>query len=121
MPFLGLFHAGAAVTHAFSQYKDTLLTAATRRDQCLKPASMRAKHVIQAMTAGIGSSVGNWFSEGYLDAGDGFYDKSESEHTLIHQLLQRNTANEGNNQFRLPRELWDKLSQDIQAKIKEWT
>ena len=47
--------ATGGVAMPFSQYKDTLLSAATRRDQCLKPASMQAKHTIQAMTANFGS------------------------------------------------------------------
>ena len=62
----------------------------------------------------------DWFNQGYLDAGDNFFSLSDNEPTLIHRLAQRTTTNKGANQFRLPRVIWDKLSPDVQAEIKEW-
>ena len=104
----------------YAQYKDTLIAAATRRDERLKPASVRAKRVVQAAETKYGVSGGDWFNPGYLDAGDNFFSSSDNEPTLIHQLVQCNTSNKGANQFRPPWEIWDKLSPDIQAEIKEW-
>ena len=94
--------------------------AATRRDEHLKPASVRAKRVVQAAETAFGASGGDWFNQGYLDAEDSFFSSSDNYPTLIHRLAQRTTTNKGANQSRLPREIWDKLSPDIQAEIKEW-
>ena len=104
----------------YAQYKDTLIAAATRHDERLKPASVRAKRVVQAAETAYGVSGGDWFNQGYLDAGDNFFSSSDNEPTLIHRLAQRTATNKGANQSRLPREIWDKLSPDIQAEIKEW-
>ena len=104
----------------YVQYKDTLIATATRRDERLKPASVRAKRVVQAAETEYGFSGGDWFNQGHLDAGDNFFSSSDNEPTLIHQLAQRTTTNKGANQFWLPREIWDMLSPDVQAEIKEW-
>ena len=45
----------------FAQYKDTLIAAATRRDERLKPASVRAKRVVQAAETAYGVPDGDWF------------------------------------------------------------
>ena len=90
----------------YAQYKDMLIAAATRRDERLKPASVRAKRVVQATETEYGVSGGYWFNQGYLDAGDNFFSSSDNEPTLIHRLAQRTTTNKGANQSRLPREIW---------------
>ena len=87
----------------YAQYKDTLIAAATRHDERLKPASVRAKRVVQAAETVYGASGGDWFNQGYLDAGDGFFSSSDNEPILIHRLAQRTTTNKGVNQSRLPR------------------
>ena len=67
----------------YAQYKDTLIAAATRRDERLKHASVRAKRVVQATETAYGVSGGDWFNQGYLDAGDNFFNSSDNEPTLI--------------------------------------
>jgi hypothetical protein len=109
---------------SFSQYKETLIAAATRRDERLKPtsqATVRAKRVVQNANSSYGGANAEWFGDGYLDAGMEFFDMGNIEPTLVHRVFQRGTSNKANTQSnRLPREIWDKLGPDLQAEIREW-
>jgi hypothetical protein len=107
----------------YSQYKETLIAAATRRDEKLKPASLRTKRVVQTATNDYGGRNSNWFDQGNLNAGqdystfEGTFDEKCTE---IHHLLQENVKDKVENSNRVPKEIWDKLTPEIQADFREW-
>jgi hypothetical protein len=108
---------------SFSQYKETLIAAATRRDERLKPgASTRAKRVVQNMNSSYGGATTEWFEDGYLDDGMNYFDMGNIKPALVHLAFQRGTTNRNNNQEsnRLPREIWDKLGPELQAEVRKW-
>jgi hypothetical protein len=104
----------------YSQYKETLIAAATRRDENLKPTSLRTKRVVQAATNDYGGPNSNWFDQGYLDAGEGYFGTFEENVTEIHRVMQENANDRVENSSRVPKEIWDKLSPDLQAMFREW-
>ena len=105
----------------FSQYKDTLIAAATRRDEKLKPSLLRTKHVVQATSNKYyNGRNSDWFDQGYLDAGEDYYGTFEDNIVQVNCMMQRNTNNNRErNSNRVPREIWDKLTPEIQADFRE--
>ena len=68
---------GAPLT--FYQYKTMLLSAATRRDECIKPTSLHGKRVVKAAVTNFNNDGGDWYSHGYLDAGEDYINTSIKE------------------------------------------
>jgi hypothetical protein len=107
----------------YSQYKETLIAAATRRDERLKPASSRTRRVVQTTTNDYGGRNSNWFDQGYLDAGENYYNFEgtfDEKCTEINRLIQANVKDKVENSNRIPKELWDKLTPELQADFREW-
>ena len=104
----------------YSQYKQTLIAAATRRDEKLKPSSLRTKRMVQTATNNYGGQNSNWFDPGYLDAGEDYYGTFEDNVTEIHRVMQRNANNRNENSNCVPKEIRDKLTPELQAEFREW-
>ena len=108
----------------FAQYRDTLLSAATRRDERIKPTSTRNKRVVQAHAYDYGDYADDkddWYEQGYVDTGENYVDTSVNQHTLANRIDQRRRPNtESSAGIRIPKEIWDKLSLDVQDDIKAW-
>ena len=103
---------------------------------------MWTKHVVQTATYSYDHPGEERFDSGYLDAGDNFYngysydDSSYSAHHLQQQQpgtpraslptkaydteQHRSEDNNEGKTIRIPRQIWDKLSVDIQSEIKAW-
>ena len=105
---------------SFSQYKETLIAAATRRDKRLKPTLARNKRVVQNTNSSYGGTNTEWFGDGYLDDGMNYFDMGNIVPTLVHRVFQRGMSNKNNNQSnRLPREIWDKVGPELQAEVRK--
>jgi hypothetical protein len=104
----------------FSEYKDTLLAVATKRNERLKPGSARTKHVVQNTNLAYKEGNADWFGQGYMDAGETYIDMDAFDPVLVHRAFQCNSGNKNNNQgSQIPKEVRDKLPPELQAKIRE--
>ena len=77
----------------FAQYKDTLLLAATRHDERIKPTSLRNKCIVQATITKYGDNDKDCFKQGYLDAGEDYITTSINETSFDHHKDQRRPPN----------------------------
>ena len=80
----------------FDQYRDTLLSAATRRNERIKPTSSRNKRVVQAHAydyGDYGDDKDGWYEQGYVDTGENYVDTFVNQHTLANRIDQRRRPN----------------------------
>jgi hypothetical protein len=108
----------------YDQYSTLLMSAAVQRDDKLKLPSSRNNRIVQnAETVPFSNREEDWYHHGYVDAGDGYYLAQATDQQLaVHRMQQRAPTrnNEGTRERTpfLPREIWEKLSEDARLIIR---
>ena len=96
------------------------MSAAVTRDQNLGFASeTRAKMVVNLNDLTYDRSDDYGFNQGYVDAGESYFEEFTNQ-IAVHQVAQSPMPRRENKTVFLPREIWDLLSEEIQAKVKAW-
>ena len=107
----------------YEQYSTLLMSAAVQRDDKLKLPLNRNKRVVQnAETMPSTDREEDWYQFGYVDAGDHYLAQGTDQQLSVHRMQQR-TMQSRNNASRektpfLPREIWEKLSDDAKLIIR---
>ena len=76
--------------------------------------------MVQTATNKCSGWNSSWNEQGYLDAGESYYDTFEENCTEIHRLMQGNVKDKPENSTRVHKEIWDKLTPELQADFREW-